>query len=147
MSYTAITAAAVAGCLIIDLLVLRTRLVSRRAFWVAYAIVLAFQLAINGLLAGLPVVRYAPETILGPRIARAPVEDIGFGFAMVLLTLSMWVWLGRREADRRDPRSRDQSRRRDRRDQSRRARPAASSRPTASARRAGPTDTRRSSTR
>ena len=64
-------------------------------FWVSYAIVLAFQLIVNGVLTGLSIVRYSPKVIFGWRVAWAPVEDLGFGFALVLLTLSTWVWLGR----------------------------------------------------
>jgi hypothetical protein len=42
------------------------------------------------------VVRYDSGTILGLRIAGAPVEDLFFGFSLVLQTLSWWVWWGRR---------------------------------------------------
>jgi lycopene cyclase domain-containing protein len=45
------------------------------------------------------VVTYDPAAIAGPRIVHAPVEDLLFGFALVLLTLSLWVRLGRREMD------------------------------------------------
>jgi lycopene cyclase domain-containing protein len=77
---------------------LRTRLLCRKAFWVSYAIMFGFQLLVNGLLTGLRIVQYDPDTILGPRLAYAPVEDLGFGFALILLTLSCWVALGRRSA-------------------------------------------------
>jgi hypothetical protein len=30
----------------------------------------------------------------------APVEDLVFGFALVLLTLDLWVWWGRRGVQR-----------------------------------------------
>jgi len=86
----------VAGAFGLDLFVLRTRLVARRVFWVTYPIVLAFQLAFNGVLTGRGVVRYDDAAILGPRLVNAPIEDLGFGFALALATLSMWVWLGRR---------------------------------------------------
>jgi lycopene cyclase domain-containing protein len=88
---------AVAACLF-DLGVARTRLLGRKAFWTAYAIVLFFQLIVNGLLTGLDIVRYDRSTILGWRIAYEPVEDIAFGFALALATLSLWVWTGRRAA-------------------------------------------------
>lgn len=104
MSYTALAFIGVAAALIIDLAVLRTRLATRRAFWVAYAIILLFQLITNGILTYRDIVRYDPATILGLRIVGAPVEDLLFGFALVLLTLSWWVWLGRRAAGA--PRSR-----------------------------------------
>ena len=34
------------------------------------------------------------------RVAHAPVEDLLFGFALVLYALSVWVWLGRRGVQR-----------------------------------------------
>lgn len=96
MSYTAAVAVGVAGALVLDLLVLRTRLVVRRAFWTAYAICLLFQLLVNGVLTGRGLVTYAPRTIAGVRLAYAPVEDLAFGFSLVLQTLAWWVWWGRR---------------------------------------------------
>jgi lycopene cyclase domain-containing protein len=96
VTYTVAAALGVLGALLLDLAVLRTRLVLGRTFWVVYPIVLGFQLLSNGILTGLRVVRYNPAAILGPRIAYAPVEDLAFGFALVLMSLSIWVWLGRR---------------------------------------------------
>jgi lycopene cyclase domain-containing protein len=96
VSYTLAAVLAVLAAVLVDVAVLRTALVCRRAFWTAYVIVLFFQLIVNGLLTGLRIVRYDPARILGWRIAFAPVEDLLFGFAMVLLTLSLWVWAGRR---------------------------------------------------
>ncbi|HEX2902563.1 MAG TPA: lycopene cyclase domain-containing protein [Jatrophihabitans sp.] len=97
MSYTALSAAGVVLTVLVDLLVLRTRLVRRKAFWTAYAILACFQLAFNGVLTGRGVVRYRASDILGLRLAYAPVEDLGFGFTLILLTLSVWVYLGRRQ--------------------------------------------------
>jgi lycopene cyclase domain-containing protein len=96
MSYSALVVIALVVTIAVDLGVLRTRLLFRRVFWVSYVIVLAFQLLVNGVLTGRGVVRYDPDTIVGLRIAYAPVEDLFFGFALVTLTLSLWVWLGRR---------------------------------------------------
>lgn len=98
MNYTLLAVAGVVLAVVADLAVLRTRLVSRRAFWVSYAIVFCFQLAVNGVLTGVAVVRYDAARIIGWRVAYAPVEDLLFGFAMVLWTLAIWVWLGRRDA-------------------------------------------------
>ena len=95
MTYTAAAALAVVGSVLLDLVVLRTRLLARAAFWLLYPIVLVFQLLSNGVLTGLGVVRYAPSAILGVRLAYAPVEDLAFGFALVLSALSVWVRLGR----------------------------------------------------
>lgn len=96
MTYTLAAVLGVAGAAALDLAVLRTRLLTRPLFWVAYAIVLLFQLLVNGILTGRDIVRYDPAVILGLRVVFAPVEDLMFGFAMVLLTLSIWVWLGRK---------------------------------------------------
>jgi lycopene cyclase domain-containing protein len=96
VSYTAAACLGVLAALAVDLLVLRTRLVTRRVWWAAYAIVVFFQLLTNGVLTGRGIVRYDPDRIVGLRIVYAPVEDLLFGFAMVLFTLSTWVWLGRR---------------------------------------------------
>jgi lycopene cyclase domain-containing protein len=98
VSYTTLAVLAVLATLLLDLVVLRTRLVTRRAFWVAYAIVLGFQLLVNGVLTGRGVVVYDPDAVLGARVASAPLEDVVFGFTLVTQTLAWWVWWGRRQA-------------------------------------------------
>ena len=100
MSYTAAALLGVAAAVLIDLVVLRTRLVTSAVFWSTYPIIIVFQLLSNGILTGRRIVVYDPAAILGLRIAYAPVEDLFFGFALVLLTLSLWVWLGRRGVQR-----------------------------------------------
>jgi lycopene cyclase domain-containing protein len=101
MSYTAAALLGVAGAVAADLWVLRTRLVLRVAFWATYPIIIVFQLLSNGILTGRRIVIYDPDAIVGLRIAYAPVEDLFFGFALVLLTLSTWVRLGRHGVQRR----------------------------------------------
>jgi lycopene cyclase domain-containing protein len=96
VTYSVLAVVAVLVVLAVDLAVLRTRMVTRRVFWVAYAIVIVFQLLMNGVLTGLEVVTYDPAVIWGPRIAYAPVEDLLFGFALVTLTLASWAAVNRR---------------------------------------------------
>ena len=96
MTYTQLAVLGVVAAVLVDTVLLRTWLLRRKTYWTAYAIVLLFQLVTNGIFTGLDIVRYDPAAILGPRVAFAPVEDLLFGFAMVTLTLSTWVWLGRR---------------------------------------------------
>lgn len=96
MTYTVGALLGVAGAVAVDLFVLRTGLARRGVFWATYPIIFFFQLLSNGILTGRRVVRYDPDAIIGLRVVYAPVEDLLFGFALVLLTLSMWVWLGRR---------------------------------------------------
>lgn len=100
MTYTALALFGVAVALVLDLAILRTRLLRRKAFWVTYAIVLFFQFVFNGILTGFDIVRYDDRAILGPRLFWAPIEDIAFGFAMVTSTLAVWVALGRRRPAR-----------------------------------------------
>jgi lycopene cyclase domain-containing protein len=96
VSYSALAVVAVVAVLFVDLVVYRTRMVTRRVFWVAYAIIVTFQLLMNGVLTGRGVVIYDPHAIWGPRVAYAPVEDLLFGFAMVTLTLATWAAVNRR---------------------------------------------------
>jgi lycopene cyclase domain-containing protein len=114
MSYTQLAVLGVLVVIVLDLWVFRTRLLRRKVFWTAYAIVVFFQLVTNGLLTGFGIVRYDGEQIIGSttpvegpppflgdgRIAFAPVEDLLFGFAMVVLTLVLWVHWGRRGVQR-----------------------------------------------
>ncbi|HVE64060.1 MAG TPA: lycopene cyclase domain-containing protein [Mycobacteriales bacterium] len=100
MTYTAAASLGVVLTLLLEVLVLRTGLLRRRIFWVSYAIVIFFQLITNGVLTGRDIVTYDDDAILGVRIVYAPVEDLLFGFALVVQTLLWWVWLGRREAAR-----------------------------------------------
>jgi lycopene cyclase domain-containing protein len=96
VTYTQLAVLGVLGAVAVDTLVLRTWLLRNRVYWTAYAIVLFFQLVTNGIFTGFDIVRYDPDAILGLRIVFAPVEDLLFGFAMITVTLSTWVWLGRR---------------------------------------------------
>jgi lycopene cyclase domain-containing protein len=110
VSYTAAAVVGVVATVLLDLFVLRTRLLLRRAFWVAYAIVVFFQLITNGILTGRGIVVYDGDVIVGStssagetptllgdgRIVFAPLEDLLFGFALVVQTLAWWVWWGRR---------------------------------------------------
>lgn len=104
-SYTVAATVAVLAAILADLIVLRTALLRSRTWWTAYGIVVVFQLLTNGWLTGRGIVRYSDEAILGTgrivfigdgRIAYAPVEDLAFGFALVLMCCAMWVWTGAR---------------------------------------------------
>lgn len=99
MSYTALALTGVVAAVLLDVVVLRTRVLTRRVFWVSYAIVVFFQLLTNGWLTGRDIVTYAESEIIGLRVAFAPVEDLLFGFSMVVQTIAWWVWWGRRSGD------------------------------------------------
>ena len=113
MTYTQIAFSAVVVATTIDLFILKTRLVSKKRFWLSYAIIFFFQLLSNGVLTGFRIVRYSGDAIIGSstpidhappfigdgRLAFAPVEDLMFGFSLILLTLMLWVWLKQRQED------------------------------------------------
>ena len=92
--YTAASATGVVLAVLLELLVLRTGLFRDLRYWVALAIVAGFQLLVNGVLTCPPIVSYDPAEILGLRVVCAPVEDLGFGFAMVTTTIALWRRLG-----------------------------------------------------
>jgi len=88
--YTLASASGVVLAVLLELLVLRTGLFRDPRYWVALVIVACFQLLVNGVLTCPPIVSYDPAEILGPRIVCAPIEDLGFGFAMVTITIALW---------------------------------------------------------
>jgi lycopene cyclase domain-containing protein len=109
LTYTAAAAVAALIAILADFFILRTALLRSRAWWTAYGIVVFFQLLTNGWLAGRGIVRYSDEAILGSermvflgdgRIAYAPVEDLAFGFALVLMSCSAWARAGARSRPR-----------------------------------------------
>ena len=108
MTYTAIAVVGVLAAVALDLWVARTRLTTTGLWWAAYGIMVFFQLLTNGWLTGRGIVRYAPDAIIGTervtfvgdgRLVYAPVEDLAFGFALVLTSCSVWVWLGRQSGE------------------------------------------------
>ncbi len=105
MTYTGLALLGMVTAVALDRWVLRTRLTSTACWWTAYGIIVFFQLLTNGWLTGRGIVRYDPQVILGSgeialvgdgRLAYDPVEDLAFGFALVLTTCMTWVWLGDR---------------------------------------------------
>jgi hypothetical protein len=114
VTYTELGILAVVIVVIADLFVFRTRLVTRKIFWVSYAIIVFFQFITNGMFTGFQIVKYDGDAIVGStspvdsappfigdgRIAFAPAEDLLFGFSLVLLSLILWVFWGRRGIDR-----------------------------------------------
>lgn len=90
MTYSQIAIAAAIIAIIIDLTVSSQPLLKRRAFWASYAIILPFQLLTNWWLTSNKIVMYSDTEIIGQRLAGAPIEDLLFGFSMILLTISAW---------------------------------------------------------
>ena len=90
IGYTLPAAAAVLAVVVLELAVLRTGLFRRAAYWIAIAIVLGFQIPVDGWLTKLsaPIVRYNETHSSGVRIPwDIPVEDFLFGWALVTAVL------------------------------------------------------------
>lgn len=96
MVYTDIAIAAFIASIIADRFLIKSKLLTRKVFWTSYAIILFFQLLTNWWLTSRNIVMYKPDAIIGFRIASAPVEDLFFGFALVLLVMNLWVFWGKR---------------------------------------------------
>ena len=98
--YTLLTLLAMVAVAALELLWLRTGIFRTLQYWLSMAIVMFFQVWVDGWLTKLsdPIVIYNPEHNSGIRFPwDIPVEDFGFGWAMVTLVILVWVHLGRRE--------------------------------------------------
>ena len=96
MTYTQIALLSFALAIVFDLKVTKIHLITRRVFWTSYAIIVPFQFITNWWLTSRNIVMYKPESIIGLRIASAPVEDLFFGFSLLLSVLSLWVYIGKK---------------------------------------------------
>jgi lycopene cyclase domain-containing protein len=96
MIYSDIALDAVLIAVIFDLFILRRQMVTRGLFWLSYGLILPFQLLTNWWLTSKLIVMYTPASIIGRRLAGAPIEDLLFGFSMILLTLSLWDYFSNR---------------------------------------------------
>jgi lycopene cyclase domain-containing protein len=96
--YTWLTVVAIAAVVLVEILWARTGIFRSVRYWVSIAIVVAFQIAVDGWLTKLsaPIVEYNPDKFSCLRFPwDIPIEDFGFGFAMVSLTIIIWARAGR----------------------------------------------------
>ena len=100
LSYTQITVYALIITVLFDMFVTKNSLLSTIRFWLSYAIIFPFQLISNWWLTSREIVIYNPDVIIGTRLASAPIEDLIFGFAMILAVMSIWETLLRRSAQK-----------------------------------------------
>ncbi len=110
MTYLQIALIYIAIALLLDFVILKTYVLKLKLFWLSYSIVLFFQFLTNGVLTGFLIVTYNPEILIGSgeyltnrppligdgRLFFAPMEDVLFGFSMIVFTISLWVYFGRR---------------------------------------------------
>jgi lycopene cyclase domain-containing protein len=96
MTYTMLAIIAAAVALLLDLAVLRTRVVLTLRFAVFTAVMLPFFLFVNGILTGLPVVIYSSHAITGIRVISIPIEDFAYLFALITPTIALYEFLSKR---------------------------------------------------
>jgi lycopene cyclase domain-containing protein len=95
--YTLLTVLAVVAVVAAELIYFKTGIFRTAQYWWTMLIIFAFQILVDGWLTKLsaPIVIYNPDEILGLRVPwDIPIEDFGFGFAMVTLAILLWrQWL------------------------------------------------------
>lgn len=96
MIYSDIAIGSLLFAVLVDLYGIKTQLLTKSVFWTSYAIIFPMQLITNWWLTSRNIVMYNPNAIIGRRLAGAPLEDLLFGFSLVLTVMSMWVYLGKR---------------------------------------------------
>lgn len=110
MTYLQIALIYIVIAVLLDSVILKTNVLKLKLFWLSYSIVLFFQFLTNGVLTGFLIVTYNPEILIGSgeylttrppfigdgRLFFAPVEDVLFGFSMIVFTISLWIYFGRR---------------------------------------------------
>jgi lycopene cyclase domain-containing protein len=93
LGYTVPAVVAVLAVCVMEFAMLRTGLFGRAAYWISMAIVVAFQILVDGWLTKLsaPIVIYDDRHTAGLRFPfDIPVEDFLFGWAMVTAVLLLW---------------------------------------------------------
>lgn len=102
--YTLAAGVAAALVVVAELAWFRTGLLRTRAYWISMAIVVFFQVLVDGWLTKLsaPIVIYNAHEFSGVRFPwDVPVEDYLYGFALVTLTMLLWDRHGVRHGARR----------------------------------------------
>ena len=98
--YPLFTVIAIVLVVVAELAWFRTGIFRSTQYWLSIAIVWVFQILVDGWLTKLsaPIVIYNPAQQSGVRFPwDIPIEDFGFGWAMVTLTILVWTRLGRTE--------------------------------------------------
>jgi len=104
IGYTVPAIAAVLIVIALEVMFLRTGLFRRATYWISMAIVLFFQVLVDGWLTKLsaPIVLYNESHSTGIRFPfDIPVEDFLFGWALVTAVMLLWVRQPRHDGETR----------------------------------------------
>nr|WP_298207436.1 lycopene cyclase domain-containing protein [Ferrimicrobium sp.] len=94
--YTIEALTAVIITVLIDLAITKSGAIKTLNFWITWLIVALFQIPVDGWLTKLssPIVIYNPHDFSGIRFPFSiPIEDFAYGFALTLLTITIWLRL------------------------------------------------------
>lgn len=86
--YTLLAVSSVFAVVVLDRIV-KTDLLKDIRYYLFLLIIVFFKLLVNGALTA-KIVMYDPAQITNLRILTIPLEDFGFGFAMVTLAVIVW---------------------------------------------------------
>jgi len=85
----------------LELLVLRTGVFTKPAYWITMVISLAFMIPVDGWLTKLsdPIVIYRADDVSGVRpIWDILIEEYAYAFALLTIVIVLWERAGRRES-------------------------------------------------
>jgi lycopene cyclase domain-containing protein len=91
MEYTILASVSVILVIITDL-VLGTRLILNKKFWVFWGVMFILMFIINGYLTWRPIVIYGDKFYLHVRLFTIPVEDFLFGFSLITSNIIIWEY-------------------------------------------------------
>lgn len=89
----------IVGVLLLDTLILKTKVIKNRDTWVVMGIMMCLTLIFDQLLTGLPIVFYDEAKQLGVQLGYAPIEDFMYTFAVVVGVGSLLTYMTRHEKD------------------------------------------------
>lgn len=98
-AYPGFSLLAVVVVVVLELRALRTGIFRQKAYWIAMAIVFAFQIPVDGWMTKLsaPIVQYNPEVLSGWRWPLdIPTEEFAYAWAMLTLVILLWERAGSR---------------------------------------------------
>mgnify|MGYP001202314494 CR=1 FL=1 len=88
----------IAFVLILDLFILRTRVVTKKPCWIVMAIMLLITAFFDQFLTGLPIVHYNEANMSGIRLLYAPIEDFMYTIAAVIGLGSLLAYYEKRSS-------------------------------------------------
>ncbi len=100
-AYAGFSLLALAAVVALELRWFRTGLFRQPAYWVAVAIIFAFQVPIDGWMTRLsdPIVIYNPSVLSGWRWPLdIPIEEFAYAWAMVTFAMLLWERAGARRS-------------------------------------------------